>query len=133
MILLVQISCILGLAISLYFTAIYKGLIKGIPFLVPKKICRKNTCSEVLRTGFAHVFGPPNFVLGIFYYMLIFGTTLYALPYWGYYVMLVLTWFVVLLSVYLAHALIFRLKIPCTLCFVSHVLNLIIAVYFLLL
>jgi len=130
MIPLIAISCYIGLVISLYFTAIYKGWMKGISFLVPKEVCSKNTCVEILKTKFAHLFVIPNFYLGIIYYLFILISLQIFLPFPDLilYAILVIVWFVVLISVYLAYSLIFILKTNCTLCFASHLLNIVIAI-----
>jgi len=131
--LILQLCSILGLLISLYFLAIYQGLIKGNTALVPQKMCSKNTCSEVLKTPFARVFKVPNFTLGILYYLMIFFLTVFTLPSAVQLFITIISWLAVVFSVYLAYALVVKLKTTCVLCFVSQTINLIIAVTLLLL
>jgi len=125
---LLQISCIFGLIISIYFLLIYKGWIKGNKQLVPTKVCAKNTCGDALKTNYARVFGIPNFIFGILYYICIILLTLFAFDkiFWS--IAFVVSWIVVIFSAYLAHSLIRVLKIHCLLCFTSHFINLMIAI-----
>ena len=121
---------ILGLLISLYFLAVYKGWIKGNEKFLPKAICSSNACHEILRTGFAAVFRVPNFVLGIFYYIVVIASTFLSLSFNLFYMLLVLSWLVMTFSLYLAYALMFELRASCTLCFASHLINICIAIIF---
>lgn len=115
----IQILSMFGLAISVYFLLVYSGVLTGNESMLPKNMCTKNSCHAVLETKFANVFKVPNFVLGIFYYLAVF---LYpSFPYTGWY--LLVSFFVAVLSIYLAYSLIYRLKTPCFLCFASHVIN----------
>jgi len=125
---LLQISCVLGLLISSYFLAIYKGFVKGNKHLVPTEVCSKNTCGDVLRTNYARVLGVPNFVLGIFYYICIIFLTVFDFGANFWMLGLIVSWSVVIFSLYLANSLINVLKIPCVLCFTSHLVNLIVAI-----
>ena len=124
----IRVSSVMGLGVSLYFLAIYKGWIEGNKGLVPVVVCKENSCAPVLQTSFARVFKVPNFVLGIAYYLIMIASSFTPLLSLGRLAFLTISWFVVGLSFYLAYALVFRLKTMCMLCFVSHILNLIIAV-----
>jgi uncharacterized membrane protein len=130
---LLQTSSIIGLLISLYFLLIYKGWTKGIKGLVPGEVCSENTCATVLQTSFANLFKVPNFILGIFYYAMIFCSTFFVMTFDVLYIFLVVSWLVMLMSFYLAYALIFRLRTKCVLCFASHIMNIIIAIIFFIL
>lgn len=125
--LIIQFSSFSGLLISLYFLAVYAGLIKGNKSLIPSEICSENSCVSVLQTPFSRVFKVPNFYLGIFYYLIILGGSIFGAVNQFHAMFLLVSWLVVGFSVYLAYALIFRLKTNCVLCFVSHVINLVIA------
>jgi len=129
-ILFIQLCCVLGLVVSLYFVALYKGLIKGTPGLVPRKFCRKNTCADLLKTPFTRLFKVPNFYLGIVYYLLILYVTLFMYPYWLGVLLLLASLFVVGVSVYLLYCTQVKLHTFCLLCMVAHVVNVIIGVYF---
>jgi len=125
---LLQISCSIGLIISIYFLAIYKGWVKGNKLLVPTKVCSKNTCGDALNTSYARVFGVPNFVFGILYYICIILLTIFAFDKIFWLIAVVVSWIVVIFSAYLANSLIRVLKIHCLLCFMSHLINLTIAI-----
>jgi uncharacterized membrane protein len=122
---------LVGFFISLYFTLVYYQRIPANYYLVPR-ICRMNeaTCQTVLSTRDARVFGFPNSVLGSLYYAVVFFITLiggwesHRFVLW---VFLLISILVVLLSVYLSYSLLFRIKIACPLCFVSHGINVLIA------
>lgn len=116
-----------GFLISLYFLGVYKGWIHSSTVLLPPSVCSKNSCNAVLGNPFARVFHIPNFYLGIMYYViLLVSPTSIVLQFQEGFVLA--SWLVVVFSVYLAHALIFRLKINCVLCFLSHAVNVGIAV-----
>jgi uncharacterized membrane protein len=122
---------LVGSFISLYFTLVYYQRIPANFYLVPR-ICRmsETTCQTVLSTRDARVFGFPNSLLGFVYYAIVFFITLIGgwqsdhLVLW---VFLLISILVVLLSVYLSYSLLFRIKIACPLCFVSHGINVLMA------
>jgi uncharacterized membrane protein len=122
---------LIGFLISLYFTLVYYQRIPANYYLVPR-ICRmkESTCQTVLSTRDARVFGIPNSALGVLYYGIVFlialvggwdvGSLVHRLFLW-------ISILVLLLSVYLSYSLLFRIKIVCPLCFVSHGINVLIA------
>ena len=61
-----------GLADALYFTFAYYGRIRKARW-VPEILCARegSSCVTVVRTPYARVFGVPNSVLGIVYYVLL--------------------------------------------------------------
>src|SRR5208283_1160665 len=85
------VICILslaGLIDSLYFTFAYYGRIKKARW-VPEILCARegSSCVTVVQTPYARVFGVPNSLLGIVYYLLLiagarenwsFGINLYV-------------------------------------------------------
>lgn len=123
-----QIASMLGLVISLYFLAIYKGWMEGNTVLVPKKVCQKDSCVSVLQSPFARVFRVQNFYLGIVYYIAVIVASVMNPPSAAQALLVILTWVVVGFSLYLAYALIVRLKVTCLLCFAAHILNVMIAI-----
>ncbi len=116
-----------GLLISLYFLLVYKGFLGSSETFLPKKICSKGSCHDLLKTGFSKVFRVPNFILGIVYYTLII---LYQFLPFLKPMFAPLGVFVALFSIYLAYALVFKLKTSCVLCFASHIINVTIAAVF---
>jgi uncharacterized membrane protein len=122
---------LVGSLISLYFTLVYYHRIPANYYPVPR-ICRMNetTCQTVLSTQDARVLGFPNSVFGFLYYAIVFFITLiggWANNRFVHWVFLLISILVVLLSVYLSYSLLFRIKIVCPLCFVSHGINMLIA------
>lgn len=122
---------LVGLAISIYFTMVYLDITN------PKidtwaKVCRMDSkvCERVIGTPPSHQFGVANFILGIFYYgsLLLFAISPFQWTDFFYPIFLILSWAVVIFSLYLAIQLIYFFKIPCKLCLLSHGINLAIAV-----
>jgi uncharacterized membrane protein len=121
-----------GLWAALTMTGAYYGWWRGPVLLVPERLCspRVGGCLDILATPYARLFGPPNSALGILYYLLLIALSITGLGWLAPPARLALTilaWGVVLFSVYLAWSLIFRLRTNCVLCFLSHILNLAIA------
>ncbi|MEK6303985.1 MAG: vitamin K epoxide reductase family protein [Acidobacteriota bacterium] len=118
-----------GLYIAAYFVAVYYGVLEASTRLMPR-VCRleERTCQTVLHTPYARVFGVPNSVPGVLYYVAVIvllatgwgvgaiGVTLVAVA-----------WFTVLLGFFLAYSLLFIIRIPCPLCLTAHTINLALA------
>ena len=126
----------LGLAISSYFTAVaYRWTTPDVRWI--PSFCRleERTCASVVFTPSARVFGPPNSLLGqAFYAALLAGAAFGRLGdpcLWWFYLGASLA--TVGIGVYLSHALLFVLRVPCPLCFVSHGINAVICGLLLLL
>ncbi len=124
-----------GFAISTYFTAVAYRWIRPDAAWIPA-VCRmgERTCASIVFTPRARVLGLPNSVLGqVFYAGLLVGTPLGLLdqPH-----LLALyragSLVTVVLAVYLSYALLFVMRVPCPLCFVSHGINTVIFVLLLL-
>jgi uncharacterized membrane protein len=122
--------CMVGFGISLYFTLVYYGRLEPDARFLPR-FCsmKKGDCTTVLNFREARLLKvAPNFVFGLAYYLGGIGVACVRmagthLPHWGVLTFTAVSWLTVILSLYLAWALIVRLKIPCTLCFTSHVVN----------
>lgn len=128
--LLIQILSMIGFGISLYFLFTYHGLAKPSNKLIPINICSKNTCHSILQTRFSKVFKIQNFYLGMVYYYIIFILSFFKLPEFILISVIVVAWLVVFFSLYLAYALIFKLKTACNLCFTAQIINLLIAILY---
>jgi uncharacterized membrane protein len=119
---------VIGLLISAYFAAIYHKLAPSIDRFIPG-FCRIEpaTCTSVLQSPQARLFGIPNFDLGILYYTGLLGTsvlpTLWKQLFGVVFLGSIIT---VLTGFYLSYVLVFRLRIRCRLCFLSHAVNLLI-------
>lgn len=98
--------------------------------------CRlgEQTCSRVIFSPRARVFGVPNSLLGqLFYIAIIVGALsnlLFLEPF--FFLFLSASFLTVLLAVYLSYSLLFLTRIRCFLCFTSHAINGIIFVVLLL-
>ena len=119
-----------GLYIAAYFTLVYYGLIGANTRLMPS-VCRleQRTCQTVLGTRYARVFGVPNSLLGVLYYLTVIAVLLMgwtAAPVSG--AVIAVAWFTVVLGLYLAYSLFFVIRIPCPLCLTGHSINLALAV-----
>ena len=121
---LIFILSSLGLWISIYFTGVFYKWFQPNVFWIPQ-ICRlkEENCMTVLGTPRAKLFGIPNsaFGIGLYCYLIINLFIPFSLM-----IALILLGFAVLRSIYLAYSLIFVTKIPCPLCFTSHVINLVL-------
>ncbi|MYN65111.1 MAG: vitamin K epoxide reductase family protein [Acidobacteria bacterium] len=118
-----------GLAISSYFTAVaYRWTTPDVRWIPSFCRLQERTCASVVFTPSARVFGPPNSLLGqVFYAALLAGAAFGRLadPHW-WWLYLGASLVTVGLGVYLSHALLFVLRVPCPLCFVSHGVNAVI-------
>lgn len=118
-----------GLAISSYFTAVaYRWTTPDVRWIPSFCRLQERTCASVVFTPSARVFGPPNSLLGqVFYAALLAGAAFERLadPHW-WWLYLGASLVTVGLGVYLSHALLFVLRVPCPLCFVSHGVNAVI-------
>lgn len=120
-----------GLINSLYFTMMSFGVLPP-DFSLAPRVCRPegSACAHVLHTRYAKVFGTPNSVIGIVFYILTAAVCLerwlleshVLLPY-----ALVASLISVGFSAYLADALLNKLRVKCVLCFISHAINLVLA------
>lgn len=95
---------------------------------------RRNTevppsrCLNVLEAPQAAVWGVPNALLGLVWYGLILLWTLWPAPlaawHWTWRAALITgAWTAVGFGVYLTHALLVVLRLPCRLCLLSHAIN----------
>jgi uncharacterized membrane protein len=118
-----------GLWLAIYFTGVtYRWLRPDVRWIPPVCRLKEETCSRIIDTPEARVFGLPNSLLGIGYYLAILGAlVLGPLPPVGRAVAAAVAWGTVGLGLYLAYRLIFVLRVPCVLCFTAHALNLVIA------
>ncbi len=129
---LLVILAALGLAISTYFTGVsYRWIPPDVRWI--PRVCRlgEDTCRKVVDTPRARVFGVPNSLLGMLYYLALMvlaaiGTG--SLPAWIPAAYRAVAWGTVVLGLFLTYSLLFITRVPCVLCFTSHVLNAVIAI-----
>lgn len=122
---------IAGLYISLYFTLVSYRLIVPDVVFVPA-FCRmdKSTCQLVVHHPDAAVLGLPNSLLGIGYYLFLILVGIGIDSPTMVLSALLSSWVAVALGVYLVYALFLKIKALCLLCLLSHILNLVIALWF---
>jgi uncharacterized membrane protein len=141
---------VVGLADALYFTFAYYGRVRKFRW-VPEVLCAResSSCVTVVKTPYARVFGVPNSLLGVLYYVLLMAWSGTYSPGTGWPVgfemeiggqhrIFRIGWLVVaasaetvLLGFYLVYALRRKLGVDCVLCYAAHAIN--VALFVLLL
>jgi uncharacterized membrane protein len=133
---------IAGLADALYFTFAYYGRVRKSRW-VPQVLCARegSSCVTVVRTPYGSVFGVPNSLLGIIYYVLLaiwavagqsahltvqINMTSYIITFTG--LLIAAGAVTVALGFYLIFALRRILHIDCPFCYAAHAINLLILV-----
>jgi uncharacterized membrane protein len=130
-----------GLADALYFTFAYYGRVRKARW-VPEILCARegSSCVSVVRTPYGRVFGVPNSLLGIVYYLLLIVWITFIprhLTVSGYVLnpfetvgLLLLGASIcsVVLGFYLIYALRRVLHVDCPLCYTAHAINLMLFV-----
>ncbi len=136
---LIIVLSLAGLADALYFTFAYYGRIKKMRW-IPEILCARegSSCVTVVQTPYARVFGVPNSLLGIIYYLFsiawaagypwapaYFVGMNQFLAYFSFSNILIsASAITVALGFYLVYALRRRLHINCPLCYTAHAINL---------
>jgi uncharacterized membrane protein len=135
------VICVLSLADladALYFTFAYYGRIKKARW-VPEILCARegSSCVTVVQTPYARVFGVPNSLLGIVYYILVIAWAMqnrssgikvrvhpieYVVPV-GMAVLILISAGTIVLGFYLIYSLRRKLHIDCPLCYTAHAIN----------
>lgn len=139
---LVIILSLVGLWDAIYFTLAFYGRVENARW-VPEILCARegSSCVTVVKTSYARVFGWPNSLFGIVYYLVLIGWTLIPAAWLG-----TLDWKVpplsfllrflltaasavtVVLGAYLVYALREKLHIDCPLCYLAHSINAVLLV-----
>ena len=136
---------LVGLANALYFTLTYYGRIRKARW-VPALLCARedSSCVAIVRTPYARVFGVPNSLLGVVYYVLLMiwimfvprhvsisGHVLRPSETLGL-LLLGVSLSSVVLSFYLIYALRRVLHTHCPLCYAAHGINIVLLVLLIL-
>jgi uncharacterized membrane protein len=125
-------AAFVGFLDALYFVLVSYRWMRPDPKWMPP-VCRmdEGSCARIVDTRYGRVFGLPNGVFGVAWYILLAAAGVH----WAingdlsYCVLwLVGAAGVLALTLFLAWALIFRLHVVCRLCFLAHALNLAILV-----
>ena len=117
-----------GLWISIYFTGVsYRWFPPNVRWIPQVCQLKEASCQLVIHTPRAKLFGVPNSVYGIALYVYLLAFFLGApLPWWPAFVAAGLA---VIRSFYLAYSLLFLTRVPCPLCFTTHIINTILFIY----
>jgi uncharacterized membrane protein len=139
---MVIVLSLAGLGDALYFTLAYYGRVEGSPW-VPEILCARegSTCVTVVKTEYARVFGWPNSLFGIAYYLVLIGWTfipahwltaldLHAsgLSFLLRFLLTAASAVTVVLGSYLVYALREKLHTHCPLCYLAHSINAVLLV-----
>lgn len=133
----VIVLALAGLADALYFTFAYYGRVRQSRW-VPQVLCARegSSCVTVVRTPYGSVFGVPNSLLGIIYYVLLvvwamawqsasltfrIGMTSCSIAFTD--LLIAAASATVVLGFYLVFALRRILHTDCPLCYAAHVIN----------
>jgi uncharacterized membrane protein len=143
---LIFLLSIAGLADALYFTFAYYGRVRKLKW-IPAVLCARDgsSCVTVVKTAYARVFGVPNSLLGIFYYVLLMAWAESGMPV-GFevaigdrYRVIRIGWILitagaitVVLGFYLVYALKRKLNVDCPLCYAAHAINIVLFVLLIL-
>jgi uncharacterized membrane protein len=121
--LIIILQAATGFLISLYFTLVYYGILTADQRYIPDS-CRmeERTCQQIIHTTEARLFGLPNSLIGLWYYLLVIISTVTPgiVPHK---IMIIASASTVAVGIYLSYVLIMKLKIPCILCFTGHGIN----------
>jgi uncharacterized membrane protein len=127
---LVAVLALAGLADAFYFTFAYYGRIKKARW-VPEILCARegSNCVTVVQTPYARVFGVPNSLLGVVYYLVLILWAVAAprvsAVRWP---LIGASGSTVILGSYLIYSLRRKLYIDCPLCYAAHAINAILLV-----
>ncbi len=138
---LIILLSLAGLADALYFTFAYYGRVRKARW-VPEILCARegSSCVTVVQTPYARVFGAPNSLLGVFYYVLLIAWAIAgrrlaiiwqdgAVPIiWLGWAWVVVSAATVVLGFYLIYALRRKLHTDCPLCYTAHFINVLLLV-----
>ena len=136
----VVVLSLAGLADALYFTFAYYGRVRNSRW-VPKVLCAResSSCVTVVRTPYGSVFGMPNSLLGIIYYVLLLlwalagqsarmtiqiNLTTYVITFTD--LLIAAGAVTVALGFYLVYALRRILHADCPFCYAAHVINIVL-------
>jgi len=141
---LILILSLAGLLNALYFTLAYYGRVRKARWVPPALCAREGSnCVAVVRTFYARVFGVPNSLLGIAYYIALIGwilagggrasaagTAVWLHGVW--WLLVAASGVAVVLGLYLIHALWRILRVHCPLCYAAHAINSVLLVLLIL-
>ncbi|MBM4168512.1 MAG: vitamin K epoxide reductase family protein [Ignavibacteria bacterium] len=122
-------ASIVGIWISLGFALLAKGVLSPRSTFLPR-FCRldETQCAKIFSAPEARLFSLPNFWLGLIYYSLLLVASIsqfvLELGLFGFFFASLVT---VAVGVYLTYILLVKMQTRCLLCFIAHVLNMIVS------
>jgi uncharacterized membrane protein len=134
---IVILLSLVGLGDAIYFTLAFYGRVENARW-VPEILCARegSSCVTVVKTQYARVFGWPNSLFGIAYYLALIGWTLIpadwllalslnAAPvsFFFRFLLTAASTVTVVLGSYLVYALREKLHTHCPLCYLAHGIN----------
>jgi uncharacterized membrane protein len=138
----VIVLSLVGLWDAAYFTLAYYGRVQNARW-VPEILCARegSSCVTVVTTEYARVFGWPNSLFGIGYYLVLIGWT-FIPPRWLFvldvkvpglsfllrFLLTAASAVTVVLGGYLVYALRAKLHTDCPLCYLAHAINAVLLV-----
>ncbi len=139
---LVVLLSLVGLGDAIYFTLAYYGRVQNARW-VPEILCARegSSCVTVVKTQYARVFGWPNSLFGIGYYLVLIGWTFVPNSWLGWldlnasalsfllrFLLTAASAVTVVLGGYLVYALREKLHTDCPLCYLAHAINAVLLV-----
>ena len=125
---LLLLLSIAGMFVAAYFALVFYGVMRPDTPLVPK-FCRlgEQSCSLIIHHPDACLFGIPNALLAIGYYLavMVYVTAGHPAPLTQ--PLMYASWLTVAVAAYLVYSLAFRIKILCPMCLVGHGINIVIS------
>jgi vitamin-K-epoxide reductase (warfarin-sensitive) len=118
----------IGFSISFYIYLLEKKVKKNPDFKPACDINDRISCTKVINSPYTNLFFVSNSILGMLYYLIIFTLTFLNYPA----LLLAASITAILVSLYLAYILYFKIKSLCLLCtslYIINVLILIVALY----
>ena len=121
-----------GLVLSTSFTAAFYRPSSRLARLVPVEWCGLGEgaggCASVVQTPGARVFGPPNSLLGMVFYIALlvfagFGLPPILMPWY-----VAAAWVTVAFGAYLGYRLLYVERMKCTVCWTVHAINTVLAI-----
>ncbi len=123
---------VIGLVIATSFTAAFYWPASPLLRLVPPEWCGLDPnnpgCGTVVQTPGARIFGVPNSLLGILFYLATLTLAATGFPRAAVPWHVAAAWFTVGFGVYLGYRLLRVERMSCPLCWTSHALNTVLAI-----
>lgn len=121
---IIRIVAVIGFLLSFYFLYIEKKASKSKKYKAICDISDKMSCTKAFSSRYGSLFGLSNSVLGLGFYLVIFLLTFYNITYIFY-----LSILSIIISIYLAYVLYFKLKNFCLICNAIYLVNILLLIF----